>query len=350
MNARRLLVIPLIVLALASCSRSEVLTRQYLTFGTLVDVSIATDDPARAEQAFDALAADFNQMQTNWNAWKPGSLLRVNQLLPLGEAFTTSPQIVELITRAQPISRASGYLFNPAIGKLIALWGFHQDDPGPTTPDKTDAIQALVAAHPTLDDIEVHGVTLRSRNPDVQLDFGGFAKGYALKLASEHLLDLGLRDFIINAGGDLVARGRHLDRPWRIGVRDPDDEDAVAAIEVRDGEGAFTSGDYERYYMEDGQRRHHIIDPRTGYPSTGARAVTVIHDDPALADAAATALTIAHDDEWLAIAQRLGVDKVLRMNASGDVIMTDAMQQRISALRPDLKVTVVHWKSGTSAL
>ncbi len=340
----------LLIMLLAGCSRPQVLTRQYLTFGTLVDVTIATSNPSLAEQAFDALESDFSQMHNNWNAWKPGSLMRVNQLLPLGEPFTTSPQIVEMITRAKQISRDSGYLFNPAIGKLIALWGFHQDEPAPTATNKDQAIRALLEANPTLDDIQVHGVTLQSRNPEVQLDFGGYAKGHALALAAERLLDMGLKDFIINAGGDLVVHGKHLDRPWRIGVRDPDDDDAVAAIRVRSGEGAFTSGDYERFYMEDGQRRHHIIDPRTGYPSTGARAVTVIHHDPALADAAATALTIAHDDEWQAIARRLGVTLVLRMEPSGEVVMTEAMKQRISSLRPDLQVKTVRLKSGTPAL
>jgi len=327
----RLLALLLLVFAITACSRQPQLhEHQYLTFGTIVTVTIAGSTDDLAEQAFNILEEDFTLLHENWHAWKPGSLGRVNTLLPYGKPFSTGPEMVSMITKAQKISRDSEYLFNPALGKLIALWGFHQDQPEKQIGTTTTQIQALLKTNPTLDDIQINGIDLQCSNPAVQLDFGGFAKGYALNLAAERLLELGLSNFVINAGGDLVAYGKHPQRPWKIGVRDPREARVLATIEAQDGEGIFSSGDYERYYLEADKRRHHIIDPRNGMPSEGARAVTVIHQDAALADAAATALMIASDTEWRRIAKKLGVTQVLRVNDSGEIVTTKQMAARIS--------------------
>lgn len=319
----------LLISQLVACSTQQLFEHQYLTFGTIVTVTIATSQEELVTQAFATLEEDFALLHENWHAWKPGSLGRVNRLLPYGEPFSTGPEMIAMISQAQKISRDSDYLFNPALGKLIALWGFHQDQPGKQA-DATEAkIQSLLKARPTLDDIKIQGTILQSSNPAVQLDFGGFAKGYALNLAAERLLELGLTDFVINAGGDLVAYGKHPHRPWKIGVRDPGKDGVLATIETGNGEGIFSSGDYERYYLEEGKRRHHIIDPRSGQPSEGARAVTVIHHDAGLADAAATALMIATEDEWQRIAKQMGIQQVLRVNYSGKIAVSSKMANRI---------------------
>ena len=140
---------------------------------------------------------------------------------------------------------------------------------------------------------------------------------------------MGIDDFILNAGGDLVAWGHHPLRDWKIGVRKSRGSGSLATITPRDGEAIFTSGDYERYYEQGGERRHHIIDPRTGRPSRQAHAVTVIHDDPAGADAAATALMIARPEERLRIAANLGVDKFLLLDWNHELLLTPAMLARI---------------------
>ena len=318
----------LLLLLLLGCERQTIYQRQLLTFGTLLDVTLATDNPALAEKAFNALRADFKKMHHQWHAWQTSPLTRFNKLLTTDQAFPVDPSLIPLIKKATDISRRSRYLFNPAVGKLIALWGFHQDEPGRKGSPPDIEITKLVKSNPTLDAITIDNGVARCDNPDVQLDFGGFAKGYGLGLAADHLLKMGLQDFIINAGGDLVAYGEHPNRPWRVGIRDPEGGDAIASIEPENGEAIFTSGDYQRFYLQEGQKRHHIIDPRTGYPALGARAVTVIHSDPGIADAAATALLIAGPDEWRETATNMGIEEVLLMDANGKLHSTTAMAAR----------------------
>jgi thiamine biosynthesis lipoprotein len=314
---------------LAGCKHQEIYQQQLLTFGTLLDVTIATDNPQQAEEAFKTLQADFEKMHHQWHAWQTSPLTHFNKLLSSGQAFPVDASLAPLIKKAVNLSRQSHYLFNPAVGKLIALWGFHQDDPGrEKSPSRTE-INKLVTSNPSLDDIVIKDGIAHCNNSTVQVDFGGFAKGYGIGLAADHLLEMGLSDFIINAGGDLLAYGKHPQRPWQIGIRDPNGGEAIASIEPGNGEAIFTSGDYQRFYLQEGKKRHHIIDPRTGYPAQGTRAVTVIHKDPGTADAAATALLIAGPHKWIQIAADMELEHVLLMDENSKLHATEAMTARI---------------------
>lgn len=315
-------------LALSGCERKEIHHYRILQFGTIIDVTLVSNRRL-AKRAIDMLEHDFAEMQHHWQVWKPGPLMVLNEAIRKGEVIQPHPSLIPLIDKAARLSRASGYLFNPAAGNLIALWGFHQDAFGRDSEPSTDAIARLLAANPTMDDLAFKDEQLQSDNRLVKLDFGGIAKGYGLGLEAEKLKALGINDFILNAGGDLVAFGRHPLRQWKIGVRKSNGRGSLATIEPRDGEAIFTSGDYERYYNSAHGRRHHIIDPRNGYPSHQAHAVTVIHTDPATADAAATALMIATPEERLPVAMKMGVDTFLILDWDNRLLVTPKMLKRI---------------------
>ena len=331
---RRLLLPLLLLLLLAACSRPPAEQHDtQLVFGTLVDVTLYDVDDALAQQAFRQLREDFRLMHFMWHPWKPGPLARTNELLALQAPFSANPSILPLIEKSLPLTRASDHLYNPAIGKLLDLWGFHSDEPPRGPPPDPQAIAALVAAHPRLEDIAIQGVVMRGTNPAVKLDFGAMAKGLAIDRGIAALQTLGVRNAVINAGGDLKVIGRHGDRPWRVGIRHPRGQGVLAVLDVNDGEAVFTSGDYERYYLWQGKRYHHIIDPRTGYPAEGTRSVTVIHHDGATADAAATALFVAGPKGWPKIARQMGIEAVLLVDANGEIHMTPAMQARVHFAR-----------------
>lgn len=319
-----------LVLALAGCSEGPA-TREYsfYAFGTLVELTVAGTDAAAAEEARALVAARLDDWHREWHAWEPGPLTRLNRALAEGRRAPVPEPLRDLIQRGRALSGASGGLFNPAIGRLVGLWGFHADTVPAGPPPPEAEILALAALRPDMGDLELEGGSARSNNAALQLDFGAFAKGMALRRLSAELADRGIRDFLLNAGGDLVAAGRPGDRAWRVGIRQPRGTGVLAAIEPRDGESVFTSGDYERYFTWEGTRYHHIIDPRTGYPARGVRSVTVVHEDAALADAAATALFVAGPRDWAVVARRMGVDRVMLVDAEGTVHLTPAMDDRI---------------------
>ncbi|MGD8325090.1 MAG: FAD:protein FMN transferase, partial [Gammaproteobacteria bacterium] len=161
------------------------------------------------------------------------------------------------------------------------------------------------------------------------IDLGGIAKGEVV----DRLLDLfaaaGIENVLVNAGGDVRVRGRRGERQWTIGIQSPRADGLLGSITLNDGEAAFTSGDYERYFDSDEGRSHHLLDPISGRPATHTQATTVIAGNGALADAAATALFVAGPARWRRIAAALGIELALRVDADGHVEMTPAMRERV---------------------
>ncbi|WP_455201493.1 FAD:protein FMN transferase [Kaarinaea lacus] len=315
---------------LTSCNRSPgVYYEQFLGFGTLIEVKIWGIDEKAGQQAVAAIADDVKYMHETWHAWKPSSLSRVNQLLPTQQKFSIGPSLIPLIRTASELAELSGNRFNPAIGQLIRLWGFASDDLPKGPPPSADAINRLLAQKPSMKDLVLDGVELKSNNPAVQLDFGGFAKGLAVDMAIEHLKELGITNAIVNAGGDLRAIGKHGDRAWRVGIRNPRGEGVLASVDTQGDESVFTSGDYERYYEYEGRRYHHIIDPHSGYPKQGVTSVTVFDKRADRADAAATAIFVAGVAQWFEVAKAMGVSGVMLVASDGTIYMTPNLRDRI---------------------
>ncbi len=336
-----ILLLPALALLLAACDSDPGFHQsRFLAFGTLVDLTIAGATREQAEAASAAIEQDFQRMHRSWHAWNPGPLGRVNTLLETGGWFSAPPSILPLVQRGKALSAASGDLFNPAIGRLIEAWGFLRDDPENGKPPSPERIAELLRQNPRMEDIDIDGIRMRSRNPAVKLDFGAFAKGYGIDLAMAHLRELGIDNAILNAGGDLRAIGSRQGIPWRIAIRRPSGSGVLGVIQVSGDESVFTSGDYERKFEWQGKHYSHIIDPRTGWPARGTTSVTVIHDDSTTADAAATALFIAGPDHWYPVARRMGLRYVLLVDSDGALHMNPAMQRRLELVETDRKIVL----------
>lgn len=330
------------ILLAAGCQRAAepVHERQFLAFGTLVNVTVYGVDEAVAQRGFDELQRLFDAKHRDWHAWEPGPLTDLNRALAEHGEADVPDTLLPLLAPAQRLSLASDGLFDPAIGGLLALWGYQSDDP-PTRPPEAAALAAQLARHPSMADLSLHGNRLTTRNRAVQLDFGGFAKGHVAQLAAEHLQRLGIDNAIVAVAGDIRALGRRGERAWRVGVRHPRAPGVLAATELHDGESISTSGDYERYFTFEDRRYHHLLDPHSGQPAEHAISVTVIARDGATADAAASALFIAADDAWPRLARALGVDLVMRVDRNGVAHITPAMAERLrieAEPRPEVRV------------
>ncbi|MDH5516548.1 MAG: FAD:protein FMN transferase [Gammaproteobacteria bacterium] len=312
-----------------------------LSFGTVIDVTVLSTDEALAQQAFNTLDEDFEYWHRVWNPWLNGPLARVNSLIPTKAAFSLPLHLIPLIRQSQDYYQQSEGLFNPAIGQLINLWRFHEHEKDNKQPPDKQQIDALVAANPSMQNLQLNNIQLQSDNESVQLNFGAFAKGFAIQRSIQTLKKLGIEQAVINAGGDLKVLGQHIDRAWRIGIRHPRDKQTViASVEASNEESVFTSGDYERYFIFNNTRYNHILDPRTGYSANLSQSVTVIDNDAGLADAAATALFVAGPEHWHRIAQKMGIKFVMLVAANGDIHMNPAMAQRIQLNSQGASVTI----------
>jgi thiamine biosynthesis lipoprotein len=327
---RPALLVAICLLVLSACSKQEgAYYEQFLGFGTLIEVKIWGVDEQQGKQLVNVVAEDIKFLHRVWHAWKPGSLSRVNELLPTGEKFSIGPSVINVIKKAQQFAAQSENRFNPAIGNLIKLWGFASDKLPSGPPPSKEEITALLDRKPVMSDLSLSGVEMQSSNSAVRLDLGGFAKGYAVDLVIEHLKELGVKNAIVNAGGDLRAIGKHDERAWRVGIRNPRGEGVLASVDTKLDESIFTSGDYERYFEYQGQRYHHIIDPRSGYPARGITSVTVFDTQAGRADAAATALFVAGIDEWFDVARNMEISGAMIVAEDGTIYMTPNLKDRI---------------------
>jgi thiamine biosynthesis lipoprotein len=320
-----------LVPALAACSAPPLVQQQSYVFGTLVEVSVYDAPQPQAQQAISAVLARFDELHRQLHAWQPSELSRLNAALAKGERTSVSPGLATMLRDAQTISARSDDLFDPAIGNLIALWGFHADAPQGKVPDAA-AIARWVKAAPRMRDLHIENNLVWSSNPAVQLDLGGYAKGYALDEAVRILHSHGVKNALVNIGGNVIALGQHGDRPWRVGIQHPRKPGTLATLDLHDGEAIGTSGDYQRYFEAGGRRYCHLIDPRTGWPASGMQSVTILVSGAhagTRSDALSKPLFIGGPASLTDTAARLGIGDYLAVDAAGEIHVSPAMKARL---------------------
>jgi len=321
----------LLLWALAACSPPPLHQQQSYVFGTLVEVSVYGAPEAQARQATAAVLARFDALHRMLHAWQPSDLSRLNAALAQGQRAPVTPALAAMLRAAQTLSIQSNDLFNPAIGGLIALWGFHADTPQARVPEAA-AIARWVEAAPHMRDLHIENGTAWSDNPALQLDLGGYAKGRALDEAVRILKAHGIANALVNIGGNVIALGSHGDRPWRVGIQHPRKPGTLATLDLFDGEAIGTSGDYQRYFETAGRRYSHLIDPRNGWPAAGMQSLTVLVSGAQAgtrSDALSKPLFIDGTARLANHAARLGVSDYLAVDAAGQIQLSPAMKARL---------------------
>lgn len=329
--------------ALAACARPQIFHQEAYVFGTRVDLTVYGGAERDAAAAMAAVLQEFDRLHQAWHAWQPSELTALNQAIAAGEAATVSTELASVLADAQRLAALGDGLFNPAMGKLIELWGFHSDTFVPRLPDP-QALQAVIDAKPRMSDLVIDGTRVASRNPSVQLDLGGYAKGYALDRAAAILKEKGIDNALINIGGNVLALGAKGDMPWRIGLQHPREPRPLATLPLYEGEAIGTSGDYQRYFEINGYRYSHLIDPRTGAPAHDSQSLTVLvtprEHAGTISDVASKPAFIA-GDAWREYTGRYDIDHALRVTAQGQIEVTRELRARLEFPSDPPPITVV---------
>jgi thiamine biosynthesis lipoprotein len=308
---------------LSSCSSPH--SQTFHAFGTTVIVEIEGVSYKESQDIYNHIDQELQDMHNRWHAWQNSELTDIREACQTGEAIQISDDLVYLIKRGQELETKSLGYFNPAIGELIDLWGFlsHTSTQARTAPTP-QAIQAVLSHHPSMHDLHLKGHTLTCTNPHVRLDMGAYAKGYGIEKIMDYLKEQGIKQATLNAGGDLMILQDPSNPAQRIGVLSPDAVLPELVLHINKSTSVFTSGTYARNFRETNSQKqyHHLINPKTGYPSTDFVSVTVVHPDPVLADAAATALLASDKANWHEIVKHMDIEKYLLITADGERIST----------------------------
>ncbi len=310
-----------------------------MVFGQVWTLRFHDTPAAQANAAIRAAEAIVEPLYRRLHPWKGSELTRLNrQLAKRGEA-RAGRDIRELIRIARPIHAASGGRFDPSIGGLIALWGFHADSGGKSsqsTPPPTEAaLEKWLADAPSMDDVYLEDDLVVVRNRRVQFDFNALAEGFAAGRVLDAIGKLGVTDCLLDSGGDLYTLGSAGDREWRLGIRDPRGEGVLGGVTVRGRRALCSSGDYQRRLQYRGKRFGHIIDPLTARPTRANTGTTVLDGNPALADGAATALMLASPDQAADMTRKLGLDGTLIVTQNGQTWRDPGMADAMTDSQPD---------------
>ena len=297
--------------------------------GSEVHLTAWTDDEPRASRAFERAFDEFDRLDRLHSVWKDGSdVLRVNA--EAGRSpVRVSPETLEVLRVARQVSEWTGGKFDVTFGALSGLWKFDHDQDN-RIPRAEDVRRQLPLIDFQAIDVDAGHGTVFLRRPGMRMHFGGIGKGYAVDRAAAILRAGGVTNFLIQSGGDLYAGGTRGDRPWRSGIRDPRGpaDRIFAAMDLRD-ETFSTSGDYERFFIREGHRYHHILDPDNGQPARGCRSVTIVAKEAVLADALSTGVFVLGPQAGMTLIEKLPDVEGVIVSDRNEVLVSTGLRGRL---------------------
>lgn len=313
-----------VILSASACSspqKSESLSVTGMYFDTVVTVEAWSTDRETLEHCMEMCETYEQMLSAHIETSEVSAINRAE-----GKPVTVSEETADLIELGCSYGRLSGGLFDITIAPASSLWNFHNSE-NPCIPDAGELSEAV--SHIDYRCVQVDGCTVTLTDPEAAIDLGGIAKGYIADRIKEYLESEGVEHALINLGGNMLAVGGRYDgTDFQIGIQKPFAQTGtvLAAVSVSD-QSIVSSGNYERYFEQNGKIYHHILDPGTGYPAdTGLYQVTIISDSSAQGDALSTTCFLLGLDKGMELIQSLdGVEAVfvtsdMEIHVSGENI------------------------------
>ncbi len=294
--------------------------------GTVVSVIAEGADEAALRAAIADAYSEMSRLSDMMNHYDPASVVSAINDAAGAHPVRVPPELMTVLEMARRVSERTHGAFDVTVGGLRG-WRFRREAPAMPTPAESAAQLPRVDYRKLVLDERARTAFLARRG--MRIDLGGVAKLYILEKGVKRLERRGVARALVNGGGDVVAVSRAGAPPWRVGVRDPREPDKLLGVlEIRRGIVA-SSGDYERYFLRDGKRYHHVLDPRTGYPSEGPRGVTLVSENLEALDGLGVAIMVLGKRAGVKlIEQTRGLDALI-VDRDGSVWMTPGMRARL---------------------
>jgi len=276
-------------------------TKRFRVMGGGGELRFVEDRGIQVAEAIARRAMDeAERIERKYSRYLPGSIISQINRDAGRTPVAVDPETVELVQAALHLAELTGGAFAPTVGALRRAWNFREE--------RVPAQQEIEALLPLLDHrlVSVRHGTVFLRRAGMELDLGGIGKEYAVDRVAACLRQQGVESAVVNLAGDLCTVGTRGDgRPWKVGVQDPRQRGKIRFALRMMGEGGIaSSGDYERFFVKEGVRYHHLLDARTGYPARGVASATVLAPTAFAAGLAATASFLLGPEAGLAYLER----------------------------------------------
>jgi thiamine biosynthesis lipoprotein len=296
-------------------------TEERVLMGTQVIMKALGNNRETLDRAVNAAFEEVFRLEKLMSNFMPASeLSRINQQAGKS-AVPVSRELFSVIQRSVLFSELTEGAFDISFASVGKLWNFRA-----ATVPTSEAVKAQLPF------VNYRKIQLNEQDSSVFLPFsqmeiglGGIGKGYAMDRAMAVLVAHGVQNAMVMAGGDMLIKGTNGDQMWRVGLRDPDKEGGILAVLPLEDQAVSTSGDYERFFIKDGVRYHHILDTKTGYPARLCRSVTVLAQDATTSDALTKGVFILGPKRGLELIQRLGGVEAIIIDDRGKMYLSSGL-------------------------
>ena len=301
---------------------SEYLTTEIYSMNTVIQINISGKDK---KDATDAVTQEINFLNQKFDDFSPQSdVSKINDNAGKN-AVEVDNVTIEIISKALECYKETDGAFNILVAPLSKLWGFKGNEL--RVPLESEIKQTINLVN--INDLIIEGNKVMLRKTGEAIDLGGIAKGYTLDKIKEILPKYNLKSAIINMGGNILTYGISNKGNWLIGIKNPREDGVVGKITIKGSKFISTSGDYEKYFIENGKRYCHIIDPSTGLPSDKIVSVTVVSDKGYLGDAFSTAFFVLGKEKSLEFANKSGVE-IIGFDKNLNPFFTDGIKNEVN--------------------
>jgi FAD:protein FMN transferase len=321
--------------SLFSCSihpGEKIYQKSSIVMDTLVTITAVSDSPQKADGAIGAAFEELRHLQKLISFWDPKSEISEMGRLSGIKPVKVSPETLDIVEKALYISHETGGAFDCTMGPVIRAWNIPYSK---KIPDTAALKKAMKLVGYKFVKVDPRHSTVFLTKKGMSFDTGGIAKGWSADYAERVLRANGIKAGIIAIAGDIKTFGRKPDgNGWKVGIKNPrpkdNSDDVMASIELSD-EAISTSGDYERYFIVNGIRYHHLLDPRTGYPAKGFESVTVISPKGVWSDGFCK-IFVMGPQRGPALAKNLGFG-LITVTSDGKLHISDNIKNRVTVYR-----------------
>jgi len=335
----------LMLLAISGCEKHDKTYKESRTaMYTTCTITVLSRSPVKAKEAIDAGFAEIKRLESLLNYYSIDSeITAINNNAGKGPV-KVSTETLDIIEKALAIAEATRGAFNPTIGPVMKLWESSRQDPEHPLPSGQIISETLKLVDYGKININKADSEIFLMDAGMEIDLGGIAKGYAADSAIGTIRASGIRSALVSIAGDIKGIGlKNENKPWRVGVQDPRSKSSesqekeyeiITTIPLSD-KAVSTSGDYQRFFFKDGKRYHHILDPRTGYPTESSLiSVSVMASEGFMADGLSTGIFILGPDRGMDLLESMELDGII-VDKDKKVYITEKLRGEINILNEE---------------
>jgi len=296
----------------------KTMKRTKILLGTVVEIQVRDANEQKADDAITKAFAEVKRIDDLFTTYNEASpVWKINN--SSDSIISVDHEVYRLIVLCDSITKLSNGSFDVSLDNLTKIWGFYTDDP--QLPTKAEIDSALLNS--SWQKITLLGDNKIIKKESVGLNFGAIAKGYAVDKAINVLKKYKRKEALLNTGGEISVIGND----WVVGIQHPREINSIIKKIKLDGFTVATSGDYEQYFELDGNRYHHILDPKTGYPSKGLQSVTIINKSNTIADALATAVFVMGKEKGMKLIETLDETEAMIIDNEGNIFYSSGFEK-----------------------